>query len=550
MFVRAKRVGPHTYLQLVESFRDGARVRQRLRASLGRLDVLAADGGLDALTCSLARFSDRLAVLRASGEDLRALASHRIGAPLVCARLWQELGVADVVQAHAGRRHFGFDLERALFVTVLHRLLAPGSDRQAERWRQDYRLPGAEGLELQHFYRAMAWLGEPLPAEAQAGATPFAPRCTKDVLEEELFARRRDLFTGLDLLCFDTTSLYFEGQGGETLGQYGHSRDHRPDLRQLVVGAVLDEEGQPLCAELWPGNTADVTTLVPVAHRLATRFQVPRPCLVADRGMISADTRRQLAADHWPYILGARMRAGLEVRDEVLARAGRYEVVRPERVRDHDPSPLKVKEVWVEDRRYVVCVNEEEARKDAHDRALILEALRAALRQGDKALVGNRGYRRYLKAGQDHFVIDEEKVEAEARYDGKWVLQTNTALSASDVALKYKQLWMVEDVFRTMKSVLETRPIYHRCDETIRGHVWCSFLALKLRVELLRRLATAPGHKPVPEWADVVRDLEALVETEIEVQGKRFAVRGEARAAAAQAFRACGVALPPLSRPL
>jgi len=244
------------------------------------------------------------------------------------------------------------------------------------------------------------------------------------------------------------------------------------------------------------------------------------------------------------------MRRCAEVRDEVLGRAGRYEVVRPEGERRHDPSPLKVKEVWVDDRRYVVCLNEEEARKDQHDREAILAALRQALRHGDKALVGNRGYRRYLKVGAGHFTIDERKIEAEARYDGKWVLQTNTALPAGELALKYKQLWAVEDVFRAMKTVLETRPIYHKCDETIRGHVWCSFLALVLRAELQRRLAQLRGVGAAPEWADIVRDLDALTQTEIEVDGKLFVVRSQARGAAVKAFRACGVALPALGRAL
>lgn len=550
MFVRAKHRGGYTYLQLVESYRDGPRVRQRLLQSLGRLDVLVASGGLEKLARSFANFSGRLAVLGATGDNLRGLTSRRIGAALVFERLWQELGVAEVLREAAGQRKFGFDLERAIWVTVLHRLLAPGSDRQAERWKEDYVITGAKALDLQHFYRAMAWLGEPLPPEAQEAATPFTPRCTKDVLEERLFARRRDLFTGLDMVFFDTTSIYFEGQGGETLGQYGHSKDHRPDLRQLVVGAVLDNEGQPVCAELWPGNTADVKTLVPVAERLRLRFGVARPCLVADRGMISAETRARLEEQRWPYILGARMRSCGEVRDEVLTRAGRYAEVRPERAARHDPSPLKVKEVRVADRRYIVCLNEEEARKDRHDREAILKGLREALRRGEKALVGNRGYRRYLKASGSVFAIDEEKIEEEARYDGKWVLQTNLALPAATVALKYKQLWMVEDVFRTMKTVLETRPIYHKCDETIRGHVWCSFLALVLRVELQRRLAALTPGEAAPEWADVVRDLEALAQMEIEVEGKRYAARTEARGAAVKAFRACGVGLPPLSQGL
>ena len=173
------------------------------------------------------------------------------------------VGFGAVLQDLLASRRFDFPVERAIWLTVLHRLMAPGSDRAAERWRHDYAIAGTDGLELHHLYRAMAWLGEPLPTAQQAAATPFAPRTTKDLIEEALFARRRDLFSSLDLVFFDTTSLYFHGAGGTTLGRHGHSRDHRPDLKQMVVGRVLDGEGRPVCTELWPGNVTDVTTPYP-----------------------------------------------------------------------------------------------------------------------------------------------------------------------------------------------------------------------------------------------------------------------------------------------
>jgi len=304
----------------------------------------------------------------------------------------------------------------------------------------------------------MAWLGEEL--DNQRSATPFAPRCTKDLIEEALHQRRRDLFTNLDVVFFDTTALYFEGEGGETLGRYGHSKDHRPDLKQMVVGAVLDGEGRPICCELWPGNVTDVKTLMPILDRLRRRFGILRVCIVADRGMMSADTVQDLEEQGWPYILRARMRKQNEVREQVLADRGRFRIVHPKSPQRDDPAPLKVKEVWVEDRRYVVCVNADEAKKDQADREAIVAALREQLRQGDKSLVGNKGYRRFLKvAGEGHFVVDEARIAAEAKYDGTWVLRTNTELSLADVALQYKRLWRVEQWFRSCKSLLETRPI-------------------------------------------------------------------------------------------
>jgi len=227
----------------------------------------------------------------------------------------------------------------------------------------------------------------------------------------------------------------------------------------------------------------------------------------------------------------------------VLSRAGRYRVVHPPRVRSDDPSSLKVKEVWVEGRRYIVCLNEEEARKDAADREAIVAALREQLRHGDMSLVGNKGYRRYLSGSDSaRFQIDEAKIAEEARYDGKWVLRTNTDLDSAEVALQYKQLWMVEHWFRACKSLLRTRPIYHRCDETIRGHVFCSFLALVLRQELQARLEEK-GHEF--EWADVISDLDRLQMVEVEQDGKGFLLRSEVQGTCGKVFQTVGVSVPP-----
>ena len=547
MFVRTQTNGSRTYLLIVDNHWVDGKVKQRVLHRLGRLDELLASGGLDALLHSLGRFSEKLAVLgaQARGEAVTTRTA-RIGPALIFQRLWQACAIDKVLLTLLRQRHFEFPLERAIFLTVLHRLFAPGSDRAAEKWKEDYAIDGTTELSLHHLYRAMAWLGEELPENQQSGATPFVPRTTKDVIEEELFAQRRDLFAGLDLVFFDTTSFYFHGEGGDTIGRRGHSKDHRPDLKQMVVGIVLDQQGNPVCSELWPGNTAEVKSLVPIVERLKTRFQIGEVCIVADRGMISVATLAEVEKRKWQYILGVRMRSSTEAK-QVVARAGRYAVVRPSSDNPQDPSPLKVKEVLVEDgRRYIVCVNEDQVTKDRHDREAVTAALRDALKRGDKSLVGNKGFRKFLRGGSKTFVVDDDKIQEEARYDGKWVLTTNTNLPAAEVALKYKQLWMVEDVFRSMKSLLDTRPIFHKCDETIRGHVFCSFLALLLRKELQDRLAGPDGRV---EWADVIRDLDNFVEMEITFGGKGYVFRGPAKGSVGKVFQSCGVALPPTVRP-
>jgi len=534
MFARIKKSGAYQYLQIVENFRENGKVRQRVIATLGRLEHMQSSGGLDSLLRSLSRFSEKTLLVLSEAGKLSASAK-KIGPALIFERLWNELGIATIMADLVEGRKFGFSVERALFLTVLHRLFVSGSDRGCERWRRDYVIEGADEIALHQLYRAMAFLGEEL--SDQTGRTPLAPRCTKDVIEERMFDVRRDLFTDLDLVFLDTTSLYFEGQGGESIGRKGHSKDHRPDLNQMVVGALLDDRGKPLACEMWPGNTADVTSVVPVVTRLKSRFGAGSFCIVADRGMISKSTMQELEKQGLGYIFGVRMRLVKEVKHDVLLDTGDYQEVYPEGNASKDPSPLKVKEVRVNGTRYIVCRNERQARKDAAAREAIIESLRGKLKMAPKSLIGNKGYRSFLKIDKESVTLDKEKVEAEARFDGLWVLTTNTKLPAKEVALKYKELWKVEHSFRDMKSVLETRPIYHQRDETIRGHVFCSFLALTLKMALEERLLRSGL---VFEWADIKQALKQLQEVVLNDGERKLAVRTETSSVCGKVFKAVG----------
>ena len=544
MFARVKKSGRHEYLQIVENRRVGKKTVQRVISTIGRMDQLHAKGSIEALVRSLSRFSEKVLLILSNKSAVRA-SGKKIGPALVFERLWKELGIKKVIKDLLANRKFEFDVERAIFLTVLHRLFSAGSDRSCEKWRRDYVIEGVEDLDLHHLYRAMTFLGEEVTD--QKDRTPFSPRCTKDRIEEMMFWTRRDLFSELELVFFDTTSIYFEGRGGNTIGKRGFSKDRRPDLKQMVVGAVIDDKGRPICCEMWPGNTTDVTSLIPVIERIRNRFGIQRFCIVADRGMISKDMVKVLEKENISYILGTRMRRVNEIKADVLSRGGRYTEVYPEGTTSKDPSPLKVKQVVHNDQRYIVCLNVRQARKDAADREAIIEALQEQLKKGAKSLIGNKGYRRYLKIDKGSAHIDMDKVKYESRFDGKWVLTTNTDLSAEKVALKYKELWQVERVFRDVKSLLETRPVYHQCDENIRGHVFCSFLALVLRKELERRLNDA-GH--VFEWSDIKQDLKALQEIVIEDHGKFLAVRTECIGTCGKTFQAVGVAIPATIREL
>lgn len=530
MFVRVKRSGSGThareYLQIVESHRDSGRVRQRVIATLGRRDQLVADGRLDGLLQSLARFSERLRVVeRVRGEGLQAVAARAWGPALVFGRLWERQGLPAVLQARGRGRRFEFDLERACFALALQRLCAPGSDLQGAAWVRTVECPGFDALELQHFYRAVGWLAE-----------------VRAELELDLFWRDRDLFSQeLDLVFIDTTSTYIYRPEETPLRRRGYSRDRHPDLPQVVLCVAVDRHGWPVAWDILPGSTGDIPAFVALLTRLRERFRLGRVIVVADRGMVSTQTLALLEAHRtapFDFIVGCKLRRQKEISEEVLARAGRYRAV---------ADNLTVKEVLVDGRRYIVCRNPVEAKKDAAARARILVKLEAALAHGPKAVLGNRGFARFVRVQKGAVTLDRAAIERDARLDGKFVLRTNTALDPAEVARAYKSLWRVERTFRETKSTLQVRPVFHHRDDTTIGHIVGCFLALRLEVDLQRRL---DDRGVDVAWPDLMRDLAEVKAVELTIDDQRYRLRTELRGAAFEAFAAAGVRPPAVVTPL
>lgn len=548
MFFRVKKSGERAYVQIVENKRVDGAVRQSVIATLGRADELAASGALASLLTSGAKLADQVLLINALDEDAEEsmlVAAKRIGGPLLFGKLWERLGIGEVLGDLLKDRAFGFAVERAVFVATLHRLFVSGSDRDCASWMEDYDIPDAGKLDLHHFYRAMAWLGE---ETEEKRAEALAPRCVKDAIEEKLFERRRDLFTDLSAVFMDTTSLSFYGEGGQTLGEHGYSKDYRPDLHQMILGLVVDGDGRPICTEMWPGNTADVTTLLPVVDRLRSRFGIGRVCVVADRGMISAQTIAGLEERKLEYVLGARERSDAIVKKIVLENDDPFVPLLVER--KVGETQLFVKQVKIEGKRYIVCRNEAEAEKDRGDREAIVAALNAQLKKGDKALIGNSAYRRYLRKskeaeGSQVFQIDAGKLAEEARFDGIFVLRTNAKITPLQAVLRYRDLLQVENLFFRTKAVMRTRPIFHSSDAAIRGHVFCSFLALTMQKHLDDLLREDGA---TPEWKDLLRDLDRLQQVRIHQRGADWLVRTDAAPSITSLFRRAHIALPSRAR--
>lgn len=526
MFVRTKRSGrngtSHEYLQIVRSYREGKKVRQQVLGTLGRRDQLVANGEVDELLRSLGRFSEQLRVVERArtAADLHAHSSRAWGPALVFGRLWEQQGLPEILRALAKDRKFQFDVERAVFAMALQRLCCPGSDLQGSSWIGTVEAPGFDTLELQHFYRTTGFLFD-----------------VRTELEERLYQKDRDLFSqSLDVIFLDTTSVYVWRDSETAWRKWGYSRDRRGDLPQFVLCVVVDQNSWPIAWEIFPGNTADHVALRKVVALLRERFHIANVILVADRGMISKSTIELLSqhkAAPFDYVLGCRMRRSKEVEEHVLTRAGRYQEV---------DDNLAVKEVRVEDRRYVICKNELEAKKDAAARATLIQKLERTLgEQGPKAVIGNKGFSRFIKVQKGAVTIDRETVVTDARLDGKFVLTTNTELPAAEVAKTYKSLWRVERTFREEKSTLEVRPIYHKRDDTSIGHIVASFLALRLEVDLQRRLDESDVDV---SWPDLMRDLAQVQAVVVDLDQQRFRLRTDLVGCAWEAFAAAGIRPP------
>jgi len=514
------------YVQLAHNRRVGGVTRAEVLLNLGRENELDIEG-LRRLARSISRYTDGEPgdAAEAAGEELEVVESRPFGGAFVLDALWRRLGVADAIAQALGVRRYQTDVERVLFALVANRALKPFSKLAAAEWAsRDVHVAGLAAMDEDQAYRAMDVLAA---ADTEAG------------VQEAVFFACADLLNlEVDLLFFDTTSTYFERDEPETgadgapgFRALGHSKDHRPDLPQVVIGLAVTREGIPVRVWVWPGNTNDQTVIKQVKDDLAG-WRLGRVVWVVDRGFSSDENLRYLtrAGGHW--IAGEKMRDGSPDAKAALQRQGRYRTVR---------DNLRVKEVdlGLEGKRFVVCHNPAEAERDRAERDAQLARIEAELaridalrereaRQRKKQTarsargkaIARSAEKAHVKAEcalRDHptlgryvrltptgrLRVDRAKVAAEQRLDGKFLLSTSDPhISAEDVALGYKNLLEAERSFRDLKGVLRLRPVYHRLEERIRAHIVICWLALLL-IRICERQAQ-------DTWRNLRRELERL----------------------------------------
>jgi transposase len=458
--------------------------------NLGREDLLDRDA-LARLVRSIQRFLGGEDGLKAGApHGFEFVAAPESGGPHVVGELWAQLGIGTAIARVAGTGRGRSGVERAIFTMVCQRCLEPASKLEATHWvGRDVVIDGVEALSDDQLYRAMDFLLD----------------CAERVQESVFFSVASLLTPEVEVVFFDTTSTYFEidvddpiddeqdGEGGASLRRLGHSKDHRPDLPQVVIGLAVTREGIPVRCWVWPGNTNDQTVVKEVKADL-TGWRLGRAIYVVDSGFSGQDNLRHLRSAGGHYIAGMKMRSGMAETEAALSRPGRYRTV---------SDNLRVKEVHVGDgdaaQRFIVCHNPSEAERDHARREQRITRIEAALarlktqrersktkadrdshQRGECALRDHKTLSRYLRQTKTgRLVIDRDKITAEQRLDGKYLLTTSDpSLSAEDVALGYKQLLEAERSFRDLKGTLLLRPVFHRKDERIQAHVLICFLAL------------------------------------------------------------------------
>jgi len=513
------------YLQLAHKVRDPetGTPRDQVLYHFGREDQLDRTQ-IERLIQSLARFLEpearagveaRLGSPDGAGEELEVMRALPFGGAYVLEALWQRLGIAEALSALLRERAYAVDVERLLFALVANRALDPASKLGVERWvGRRVAIEGLEAVEVHSLYRAMDFLAEHGEALQQAVFFSVATLLNLEV----------------DLLFFDTTSTYFETEEEDEdeagLRRYGHSKDQRPDLPQVVIGLAVTRGGIPVRCWVLPGNTADASLVSQVQQDLAG-WKLSRVVWVMDRGFAGEAQRRTLQRGGGHFILGERLRTAEPAIQEAPRRPGRYQ-----RVREN----LEVKQIEVQHgsqtRRFVLVRNPQEAERDRAQREATLERLQGEIdrlkerrRRGETAHASHSKAVCALKAhptlgrflqetAAGELRIDRARVKAEEKLDGKYLLSTtDPSLSAEDVALGYKQLLEVERAFRTLKTTLELRPLYHRLPERIHAHVLLCWLAL-----LLVRVAEQESGAT---WTKMREELEAIAR--VDLKGKEGA---------------------------
>ena len=535
MFIRVNRNTQGTeYLQIVKSYRDNGKVKQKILFSLGRLDLLQASGELDGLVKALARFTVKQQLIDLS-KDISVSQVYHLGTAHVVSRMLERLGLKKMLERLADE-HPRMKLPWVAIITgmILSRFIKPCSKRRLnlEQWEKIY--PGileTEAPPLKSFYRAMDVLWK-----------------HRDDVEATLFDRggQRDLFNQeLDVVFYDLTTLYFEStnanpEDGE-LRRFGYSKEHRNDLTQVMLGLLVDRDGVPVGYQLFPGNTYEPHSLPMILEKLKTKYHITRVILVADRGIVTKDNVGELRKAEMDFILGMRLWSMTKAWQAKVLDKSKYRTLGKE-------GAFLMREVEYEKDRLILTWSQERADRDAAIREEIVRKIRAQVENKNpepKQFVTHKGYRQFLKGlNEGTPQLDEKAIAESKKRDGFFGVLTNVAaktLSAEEVYDRYRDLWHVEDAFGEIKGPIETRPMHHWVDPRIQSHVLLCLMAYYVEATFIKEFRQAKAGFTVGQWLRALNEVYAIP---IDVRGTRAWVRNEIKGIAAEGYELMRLKMP------
>lgn len=521
MYIKVKKYKDYpdrSYLQVVESYREEGKVRNRTVLNLGRFDNNDALNRVNNLLKILLPYSSEIQSMDIS-KDIIPRASKQFGPLLIFQKLWKDLKLDEALNSSFSSIQTFYDLEKAIFNMVLNRLVAPSSKRKMTTFQDS--TYGLSQFDLHQYYRAMDYLVS-----------------HKEQIENNIFNAVRGQIKGeLKMAFFDTTSLVYYGDDKNEeseLLDYGFSKARRGDLKQIIVGVLMSENGRPLGHETFSGNKNDVTCFREIVEKMVDKFNIKKIILVGDRGMISHKNIDLLEEMGIEYVLGFRMRT--------ISKQDREEVFKKADLKQLRKSNLQYKEVEYKNKRLIFCYNEDRAKLDYEHRQRILDKLKEKIKSGKiETIIENKDYKRYLDIDGKAPKLSDKKIAKDELFDGVFVLTSNAPLTGPQVVEAYKGLWQIEQGFRQLKKELKVGPIYHYTDDRIRAHVMICFLALILRRELASRLKKSFKDS---SYGDCLDELKQVHVVEMKAKEEEIHLLTEVKAKAKKLFKSIKLSIP------
>lgn len=516
MFIKRTRGGspnkPIYYLQLTQSYRDEQGItRHRVLTTLGREDELVNNGSMDALATNISRYCKDLLIINQK-KDV-PINTYILGPILAFEGIWKELKLEGLMEEVKSRYEIDYDLNKAVKLMVLNRLVKPKSKLGITEWVS--RLYGGEykGVELQHLYRALDVLS-----------------INSQKIQDGLYERTISLFKPeVKIVFYDLTTLYFESQKEDDIKKYGYSKDNKTDSVQVILGLIVDKEGLPLGYEVYPGNTFEGKTVKEAIKKLKEEYEIKKVIIVGDKGIMNEAVMEELEKVGYEYILAAKLKGLSKKYHEDILDISKYEEVNED---------IKGREIKIGNRRLILGYSEKRANRDKKMREKVIEKL---MREGTSK-VYNQAYSKYVRIEDKKAELNMEAVKESERWDGYFGFYTNNEeMSREEIVKAYRELNKIEESFRCMKGTLELRPMYHWTEKKIKGHINMCYISFYVYRVMQKKLKEKEVDISIE---DVMEELSEIRAIEIKQGEEKYVLRSEITSVRNEILRALGVKIP------